>query len=150
MVEGLNEIPREDRPNLYVVRTAFRIMVGFGFTLIGISLWYWASRRWSRWDNRLLLFALIASGFMGFIALEAGWFVTEVGRQPWVIYGIMRTKDAVTPVPGTANVLYGFSLLYLMLAMLATVLIWLLLRLRHRGPEQAYEQSTEGEHHASS
>lgn len=140
-VMGLNDVPPRDRPNVYIVRTAFQIMVGFGTALIGISAWYWASRRWRRLDNRLLLLALVASGFMGFIALEAGWFVTEVGRQPWVIYGVMRTEDAVTPVPGTANVLYGFSLLY---AVLAAALVWLLLRLRHRGPEQAHE------HHSGS
>ncbi len=139
-IKGLNDIPREDWPNVYVVRNAFQIMVGLGFTLIGISVWYWASRRWRRLDNRLLLIALVASGFMGFTALEAGWFVTEVGRQPWVIYGVMRTEDAVTPAPGTANVLYGFSLLYLLLS---ATLVWLLLRLRHRGPA-AYDQPPEG------
>lgn len=136
-VTGLNDIPREDWPNVVLVRTTFQIMVGLGFTLIGISLWYWASRRWRRLDSRLLLIALVASGFMGFTALEAGWFTTEVGRQPWVIYGIMRTADAVTPAPRVVETLIGFSLLYLVLTV---TLITILLRMRTGTPETKGER----------
>ncbi len=130
-VKGLNDFPVEDWPNIYVVRNAFQLMVGLGFTLIGISMWYWASRRWKMLDNRLLLLALVASGFMGFTALEAGWFVTEVGRQPWVIYGIMRTEDAVTPAPNVVETLIGFTALYILLTV---TLIGILLRMRTGTP----------------
>lgn len=134
-VKGLDQIPRNDWPNVPVVHTAFQVMVGLGFTLIGISLWYWASRRWKRLWGRPLFLVLTASGFMGFTALEAGWIVTEVGRQPWIIYGVMRTSEAVTPAPNVLPTFLTFVGLYLFLAL---ALIWLLLRLQTRpGPEES-------------
>ena len=60
--------------------------------------------------------ALVAAGPLGFVAIEAGWVVTEVGRQPWIIYGIMRTQDAVTPMPGIAVPFVAFTFLYVFLA----------------------------------
>ena len=128
-VKGLNDFPKEDRPNVLLVRMAFQTMIGLGTALIGISLWYWAAQRWRRLQNRLLLLALTASGFMGFTAMEAGWITTEAGRQPWIIYGVMRTRDAVTPAPGIMPLLIAFFLLYLILGI---TLIWLLLRLGRR------------------
>jgi cytochrome d ubiquinol oxidase subunit I len=93
--------------------------------------------------------ALVLCAPMGFIALEAGWIVTEVGRQPWVINGVMRTADAVTTADGVQQVFYGFTVLYLLLA--ATV-IFLLRRLARSGTGGAelvapQEMSTHGEVH---
>jgi cytochrome bd ubiquinol oxidase subunit I len=75
-------------------------------------------------DNRWLLRALVAAGPLGFIAIEAGWAVTEVGRQPWIIYGLVRTADAVTPMPGLVVPFLTFTLLYIFLAIVVIVLLW--------------------------
>jgi cytochrome d ubiquinol oxidase subunit I len=84
---------------------------------------------WLRRRQTLWLFALCAP--LGFIAIEAGWTVTEVGRQPWIIYGVMRTKDAVTPMPGLIYPMMLFTGVYLLLAFVVT---WLMVRqFRHVG-----------------
>jgi cytochrome bd ubiquinol oxidase subunit I len=122
-IAGLDRVPRADWPNVSVTRTAFQVMVGIGFTLVGVVLWYWWADRKRTALPKLLLRVLVIAGPMGFIALEAGWMVTEVGRQPWVIYQVMRTSDAVTSVPGVAVTFAGFTVLYAFLgAALATLL----------------------------
>jgi cytochrome d ubiquinol oxidase subunit I len=72
-----------------------------------------------------VLQAIVLASPLGFIAIEAGWIVTEVGRQPWIIYGLMRTSHAVTPMPGLVVPFITFTLLYLMLAIIVT---WMLMR----------------------
>ena len=123
-VIGLDQFPREDWPPLVITHVAFQIMVGIGslLALQGV-LYVWFRRRGAlpRW----LLWAVVACAPLGMVALEAGWVVTEVGRQPWIIYGIMRTKDAVTPVPGMVYHFYLFLGLYLTLA---AATVWLLRR----------------------
>jgi cytochrome d ubiquinol oxidase subunit I len=106
-------------------------MVGLGFTMLGLGLWYWIAawkrRRGNREQlSRLLLWGTAIATPFGFIAIEAGWVVTEVGRQPWIIYDIMRTKDAVTEVPGQFAAFGGFTIVYIILAITS---VWLLLRL---------------------
>ena len=154
-VLGLDAFPREAWPNVLITHLAFQVMVGLGFALMGLSLWYWlaawrdhrrgtrmaadgASRRGPFWPgpNRILLWALLLGAPMGFIALQAGWLVTEVGRQPWVIYGVMRTADAVTPVEGVPATLFAFSVLYLILATALVVLLRGLARHRHGMPAE--------------
>jgi cytochrome d ubiquinol oxidase subunit I len=117
-------------------------MVGIGFSVVGLVAWYWIAA----WRNRRqpltgtfpglwLLRALVVASPLGFVAIEAGWVVTEVGRQPWIIYQIMRTSEAVTPVPGQFVALGGFTLVYIILA---GTLVWLLVRLgRQPLPELA-------------
>src|SRR4030095_5375865 len=87
--------------------------------LIALSAWFWASyllRGQKIWQSRLLLWAVTFAAPLGFIGLEAGWFVTEVGRQPWVIQGIMRTSDAVTPATGVPGLFVAFTILYALLS----------------------------------
>jgi cytochrome d ubiquinol oxidase subunit I len=123
-VVGLDRFPREDWPPLVITHVAFQVMVGIG-TLLALSavLYFWFYRRaaFPRW----FLWSLVLCAPLGMIAIEAGWIVTEVGRQPWIIYGIMRTKDAVTPVPGMVYHFYLFLVLYLGLA---AATVWLLRR----------------------
>lgn len=123
-VIGLDKFPREDWPPLVITHVAFQVMVGIGslLALLG-GLYFWFRRRGAlpRW----FLWAVVACAPLGMVAIEAGWIVTEVGRQPWIIYGIMRTKDAVTPVPGMVYHFYLFLGLYLMLA---AATVWLLRR----------------------
>jgi cytochrome d ubiquinol oxidase subunit I len=125
-VRGLNEFPPDERPNVLITHLAFQVMVGCGFALIGLGLWYW----WTRWrrpeEGRALLWAVAAGSPLGFLALQAGWIVTEVGRQPWVVYGIMRTADGVTPVGEVPATLFGFSALYLVLGAALAYLLRLL------------------------
>ncbi len=98
-VIGLDAVPVEDQPPVNVVRFAFQTMVGIGSALVGLVLW--AGWRWKRtsggmFGSRRLLWALVAAGPLAVIALEAGWVTTEVGRQPWIVHGLMRTEEAVT------------------------------------------------------
>ncbi len=129
-VKGLNDFPKDEHPPVAIVHFAFQIMVGCGMLMMAIAVWgawrWWRSRqkKTGKWfDEQWFLRALIIAAPLGFIALETGWVVTEVGRQPWIIYGIMRTADAVTPMPGLIVPFITFTILYLLLA-IATA--WLL------------------------
>jgi cytochrome d ubiquinol oxidase subunit I len=134
VVQGLNEFPRQDWPHVPIVHTAFQIMVGLGTYLALLSLWigWLAFKRRDLTSNRLLLRAIAVAGPMGFIAIEAGWTVTEVGRQPWIVYGVLRTADAVTPMPGLIVPFLLFTLLY---CFLGVVVVWLLYRQIIRSPK---------------
>lgn len=131
-VVGLEAFPRDQWPNVRITHAAFQVMVGAGFATLGVGLWYWLAwwrgrRLGSPWHpSRPLLWGLVLVAPLGFVALEAGWVVTEVGRQPWIIYGVMRTGEALTPVAGVGRLLAGFALLYLGLAV---TLVFLLRRL---------------------
>jgi cytochrome d ubiquinol oxidase subunit I len=124
-VAGLDRIPREDWPHVPTVHLAFQVMVAAGSVLALVALWsLWVmARRREVASSPLLLRAIALCGPLGFLAIEAGWTVTEVGRQPWVIYGVLRTSQAVTPMPGLTYTLLGFTLLYLFLGV---VVAWLL------------------------
>ena len=132
-VQGLDQFPRVDWPNVPIVHAAFQIMVALGTYLALVSLWicWMAIRRRDPSTNRLLLWSIAAAAPMGFIAIEAGWTVTEVGRQPWTVYGILRTADAVTPMPGLIVPFLLFTLLY---CFLGIVVAWLLYRQIIRSP----------------
>jgi cytochrome d ubiquinol oxidase subunit I len=136
VVRGLQEFPREDWPNVPIVHTAFQVMVALGTYLALVSLWVgwtWLRRKdviGSRW--RLRAIALAAP--MGFLAIEAGWTVTEVGRQPWIIQGVLRTADAVTPMPGLVVPFLLFTLLY---CFLGAIVAWLLYRQIIRSPKSS-------------
>ncbi len=84
---------------------------------------------WRRWrttsliDSRRVLWAVVLAGPLGFLAVEAGWMVTELGRQPWIIHGVMRTADAVMPMPGLIVPFLMFSTIYLFLAVIVTLLL---------------------------
>jgi cytochrome d ubiquinol oxidase subunit I len=134
VVKGLKDFPREDWPNVPIVHTAFQIMVGLGTYLALLSLWvgWLALRRRDLCSNRLILRAIALAAPMGFIAIEAGWTVTEVGRQPWIIQGVLRTADAVTPMPGLIVPFLLFTLLY---CFLGVIVAWLLYRQIIRSPK---------------
>jgi cytochrome d ubiquinol oxidase subunit I len=99
VVKGLKDFPREDRPPVFLVFWAFRVMVGLGVAMIGLGAWgAWLMFRGGPERSRLYLRAAVLMGPMGFVAVVAGWITAEVGRQPWVIYGLMRTAQGVSPV----------------------------------------------------
>jgi len=126
-VRGLDTIPRDEWPNTRIVHWAFDLMVGAGSAMLAIAAWagwlWWRRRRVP--DDRWLLRALVVAGPLGLIAIEAGWIVTEVGRQPWIIYGVMRTADAVTPMTGLVVPFVTFTVVYLFLSV---ILVYLLRR----------------------
>ncbi|MBS1525481.1 MAG: cytochrome ubiquinol oxidase subunit I [Bacteroidetes bacterium] len=125
-VKGLDQIPKEDQPPVTVTHYAFQVMVGFGMLMLGLALLYLVALAWKRkWFGKswfLKLFALATP--MGFIAVEAGWTVTEVGRQPWIIQGVMRTADAVTPMPGIVYSFYVFTAVYFSLSLIVVFLLY--------------------------
>ena len=129
-VKGLEIAPRRDRPPVAVVHLAFQAMVGLGSAMALVSLWagWVAWRRRELASNRALLTALAIVTPFGFLATEAGWIVTEVGRQPWVVQGVMRTSDAVTPMPGLVIPLTVFTLLYIGLGTIVVTLTASLVR----------------------
>ncbi len=124
-VIGLDQFPLENWPPVAVTHVAFQIMVSLGSTmaLIG-ALFLWARFRSKNWfQDRRWLRAIVFCTPLGFIAIEAGWTVTEVGRQPWIIYGVMKTKDAVSPMPGLIVPMLLFTGVYLLLAVVVTALM---------------------------
>ncbi|HEY9279600.1 MAG TPA: cytochrome ubiquinol oxidase subunit I [Eoetvoesiella sp.] len=95
---GLKEFAKEDRPNSTIVFWSFRIMVGLGLLMIALGVWAaWARWKGSLYESRGLWRAALLMGPSGLVAILAGWFTTEIGRQPWIVYGVMRTADGVTP-----------------------------------------------------
>ncbi|MDB5279986.1 MAG: cytochrome bd ubiquinol oxidase subunit [Ferruginibacter sp.] len=125
-VKGLDSIPEEERPPVAISHYAFQIMVALGMIMMGIAIMYFiAVIRKKQWRNsRWLLQLFVWATPLGFIAVEAGWTVTEVGRQPWIIYGVMKTKDAVTPMPGIVYSFYLFSAVYLSLALIVIFMLY--------------------------
>jgi cytochrome d ubiquinol oxidase subunit I len=115
-----------------------------GFFLLFVAAWFW----WRAWRGHRVpegcrrLRALVVAGPLGFLAIETDWTVTEVGRQPWVVYNVLRTADAVTTAPGLGIAFAGFTLLYVVLA---ATLTWLLLRIARGTPFSRSEPAAEHE-----
>ncbi len=133
-VQGLKSFPPQDRPNSPVMFWAFRIMVGLGLLMVALGGWAaWLRARGLLYESRWLRYAALAMGPSGFIALLAGWTVTEVGRQPFTVYGLLRTTDSVSPIglPGVAASLAAFVVVYAIVY--GTGLIFVL-RLMRRPP----------------
>jgi len=132
-VQGLDAVPQDEWPNVPAVHLAFQLMVALGTYLALVAVWA-AWLAWRRADlahHRWLMRAVAVATPMGFIAVEAGWMVTELGRQPWVIYAVLRTRDAVTPMPGLVFPFLTFTLLY---CFLGVIVCWLLYRQIVRSP----------------
>jgi cytochrome d ubiquinol oxidase subunit I len=110
-IKGLKEWPREDRPPVAIVYFAFRIMVGMGLLMLAVVIVGWVMHFKRRlYESPLFLRLAHWSMPIGFLAVLAGWTVTEVGRQPWVIYGLMRTREAVSPSLTTFDVALSLTL----------------------------------------
>jgi len=133
-IKGLRDFPRADRPPVWPVFYMFRLMVGLGLLMIATGLagvWLW-------WRGRLLrarwfLRPLARAWPLGFIAILAGWMVTEIGRQPWIVYGVLRTADAVSPVTA-AQVLTSLVLFVLVYVVVFSVGIWYISKMIAKGP----------------
>lgn len=133
-VTGLDKIPDEEQPPVAITHYAFQVMVLAGMLLLALGILYlvahfvkhdWLKKQWF-----LKLFVMATP--LGFLAVEAGWTVTEVGRQPWIMYGIMKTKDALTPMPG---IMYSFMVITAIYISLSAIVIFLLYRQIRLVPE---------------
>jgi cytochrome d ubiquinol oxidase subunit I len=133
-IVGLDSVPAEDRPPVGIVRNSFQVMVGIGTLLAALGLWF----LWSRWRRGVLpqspwfYRAVVAAGPLSLVALISGWIVTEVGRQPWIVYELMRTEEAVT---GAEGIPVGYAALVVVYIGLAAVAFYMLRRLARQGPE---------------
>ena len=142
-IMGLNEVPPADRPPVTVVHWAFQLMVASGLALLALGGWF-ALAWWRRRDlprSRWFLRAAALSGLVAVLALEAGWVTTEVGRQPWIVWGIMRTSEAVSDAPGLR---YGLYLLVVVYTLLTVATVYVLRRLA-RVPVPAAPQERDAE-----
>jgi cytochrome d ubiquinol oxidase subunit I len=134
-IHGLKEFAPEDRPNSTIVFWSFRIMVGMGLLMLLLGVLGLVLRLRSRlYDTRWFLRFALAMGPSGLIALIAGWITTEVGRQPWVVYGVLRTADAVSPLSSQQ---VGTSLLMLIIVyfLVFGTGIYYMLKLMAKGPD---------------
>jgi cytochrome d ubiquinol oxidase subunit I len=143
VVKGLKDFPKEDRPPVALTFAAFRVMVGLGFLFVLLTVVGWFKRRHleaSPGYLKIMLYALP----LPYIALQAGWIVTEVGRQPWIVYGLMRTRDAVSPIAGSqvGLTLAAFILVY---SLLGAVAFYLMAKFARQGPEPAPAVTNTGE-----
>ncbi|SBT10937.1 Cytochrome bd-type quinol oxidase, subunit 1 [Candidatus Propionivibrio aalborgensis] len=129
---GLESFPKEDRPPVLIPFFGFRIMVGMGLVMLAVS-WFGNLLRWrgTLETKRWFLWCTYLSFPTGFIAVLTGWYTAEVGRQPWVVYGLLRTKDAVTPSLTTGDVAFslaGYVLVYAVVYSFGLYYIYCLLR----------------------
>jgi cytochrome bd ubiquinol oxidase subunit I len=137
---GLEAYPREDRPPVVIPFFGFRLMVGMGLIMLAVS-WFglWLRLRGKLDNTRWFLWVAFLSFPTGFIAVLAGWFTAEVGRQPWVVYGLLRTKDAVTPSLATADVLFSLLAYIAVYAVIYSFGFHYIYRLLRDGPAAASE-----------
>jgi cytochrome d ubiquinol oxidase subunit I len=139
-VKGLNSAPPDDRPPVAPVFFAFRAMVGLGILMLIVAWWgLWLHRKERLFTSRAFLNTSIAMMPAGFVAVLAGWVVTEVGRQPWVVYGLMRTRDAVSPSLTGTDVLTSIALYVLVYLIVFGAGIYYMARLARAGPPEHVE-----------
>ncbi|MGW5306770.1 cytochrome ubiquinol oxidase subunit I [Streptomyces griseoluteus] len=141
-IQGLNAIPADIRPTtaqVNIVHWAFDIMVGTSMLMLAVAAWFvwvWWKRRNTLQTNRWFLGAASLCGVVSILSLESGWVVTEVGRQPWIVVGLLRTRDAVTTQGNLWPTFAGILVLY---AAVATGAIWVLLSMKRRWHRQGDE-----------
>jgi cytochrome d ubiquinol oxidase subunit I len=124
-VQGLNDFDRTLWPPVAVVHLAFQVMVFCGLVMMAIAVWgvYLWWRRSTVSSSSTFLKTLVVATPLGVLAIESGWVVTEVGRQPWIVQGVLKTADAVTPMPGLIVPFALFTLIYVFLAVVVSVLL---------------------------
>ena len=134
-VLGLKEFPRKDRPDVPILFWSFRLMVAIGFILLFVMIW--AAVLWWRghlYENRPFLRTLWIVHPLGFLATEFGWITNEVGRQPWLVYNLMRTSEGISPIPA-GNVIWSLSLFLIIFAVIGTSYFYYVLKTLRIGPD---------------
>jgi cytochrome bd ubiquinol oxidase subunit I len=134
-VRGLKEFPPEDRPNASVIFWTFRIMVAIGFIYFFVMIWtafLWAKGR--LYESRPFLLTLVLIQPLGFLAVELGWITTEMGRQPWLVYNLLRTPQGLSPIhPG--NVAWSLIFFFIIFAVIGTSYFFFVFKTLRSGPD---------------
>ncbi len=134
-VSGLKEFPRDERPNVPLLFLTFRIMVGIGTLLLLVTVWgFFLWRKGTLFEHRLFLRTLVIVHPLGFLAVETGWITTEAGRQPWLVYGLMRTVDGISPVPA-GSVTWSLGLFIIIFAAIGSTYSYYVLNMIRQGPD---------------
>jgi len=144
-VRGLDAFPADQQPPVQVVHLTFDTMVGIGFFMVGVVALFWGQYLWRRRkhqnprlpENRLTLWLVALGCPLTFLAIECGWITTCIGRQPWIIQGILRVNDAVTNAPGLGLFFGGFTGIYILLSV---ALAYLLIRMAREGNEDDMQE----------
>lgn len=137
VVKGLKDFPKEERPPVLATFLSFRLMVGLGTLMIGLALAAVVMSRWQRFaDFKIFLLIMVAALPLPYITVQLGWLVSELGRQPWIVYGVLKTADGISQSITTMHVwtsLIGFTLLY---GFLGAIDIYLLAKYAIKGPDK--------------
>jgi len=134
-VKGLKDFPPEERPPVLITYVSFRLMVGLGMLFMGLtSLCTLMLLLKKLYTSKWLLWLMVLSIPLPYIALQAGWVLAEVGRQPWIVYGLMKTADAVSPI-ASSQVLISLIAFVLIYTLLGIAGIYLMVRHALKGPE---------------
>ncbi|RJQ74935.1 MAG: cytochrome ubiquinol oxidase subunit I [Desulfobacteraceae bacterium] len=134
-IQGLKEFPKDERPNVLVNFWTFRIMVAVGFLFFAVMIW--AAVLWRRkrlFDTPLFLKTLVAIQPLGFVATVLGWTTAEMGRQPWVVYGLMRTRDGVSPI-AAGNVAWSLTMFAIFFAIIGASYFYYTIKTLQKGPD---------------
>jgi cytochrome bd ubiquinol oxidase subunit I len=135
-VPGLNNVPPDQRPYVPLVFWTFRLMIGLGFVMLGVGLYsLWLRRKRKLFDTPWFLRLCMVLTPIGFVALLAGWFTTEAGRQPWTVYGLLRAADSVTPALTGGAALSSLITFLVVYAFIFTAGTYYIVRLLKLGPE---------------
>lgn len=136
-VPGLKEFPPDERANVFILFWSFRLMVGMGFILLFVMLWGFVLWRKGRlYTCCPFLWTLLIVHPLGFIAGELGWITTEVGRQPWLVYNLMRTAEGVSPIP-VGNVLWSLGLFLIVFPVIGGSYFYYILKTLRQGPDMS-------------
>ena len=134
-VLGLKEFPPENRPSVHLLFLTFRVMAGIGTLLVLVMVWGFVLwRKGKLFEYRPFLWTLLFIHPLGFLAVETGWITTEAGRQPWIVYGLMRTAEGISPIP-PGDVIWSLSLFLIIFAAIGSVYAYFVLSMIRRGPD---------------
>jgi cytochrome d ubiquinol oxidase subunit I len=148
-IKGLKDIPKDERPNVPLVFWSFRIMVALGMFFMAVTVYGAYLQFRNRLDNaRKYLKMLSYSIVLPYIAINAGWVVAEAGRQPWTVYGLMKTADSVSPL-ATSQIIFSLGSLVLFYLILGFADIYLLVKYAKKGPVPAQNVNEGGVRHVS-
>jgi cytochrome d ubiquinol oxidase subunit I len=134
-VTGLKDVPRENRPNVFLLFLSFRVMIAIGTLLLLVMVW--AAFLWRRgilFEYRPFLRTLLIIHPFGFLAVESGWITTEAGRQPWLVYNLMRTADGISPIP-PGNVLWSLTLFLAIFVSIGSIYSYYVMKMIRQGPD---------------
>jgi cytochrome bd ubiquinol oxidase subunit I len=136
-VLGLKDFPKQDRPNVPILFASFRVMVAIGFLFLFVMVWaavLWKKKR--LFEQRAFLYTLVVTQVLGWVAVEMGWVTAEVGRQPWLVYGVMRTSEGLSPV-GIGNVIWSLALFVVIFLTIGSSYVYYVFKAFWRGPDMA-------------